>query len=150
MLLLWSLKRRRLGFHNLNFRLVCFKAQLKKCKGVGLCCTHNPYSMILVTNLTLVMVNLLYVPTNALFVFNGFLARMLLLLVVGTCTTHLAFYIMLVLMHVVRLIIVRNMAGWKHITNGQKMLSHCTIFQGCPCLNFNHGNIKAYFSKNFT
>jgi hypothetical protein len=48
---------------------------------------------------------------ECLVVFNGFLARMLLLLVVGTCTTHLAFSIMLVLMHVVRLIIVRNMAG---------------------------------------
>jgi len=27
------------------------------------------------------------------------------------------------------------------------MLSHCTLFQRCPCLNFNHGNIRAYFSK---
>jgi len=27
------------------------------------------------------------------------------------------------------------------------MLSHCTIFQGCPHLNFNHGNIRTYFSK---
>ncbi len=26
------------------------------------------------------------------------------------------------------------------------MLSHCTVFQGCPYLNFNHDNIGAYFS----
>jgi hypothetical protein len=32
---------------------------------------------------------------------------------------------------------------------GPKMLSHCIVFQGCPCLNFNHGNIGAYFSKVF-
>jgi hypothetical protein len=31
-------------------------------------------------------------------------------------------------------------AGW-----GAKMLSHCIFFQGCPCLNFNHGNIGAFF-----
>jgi hypothetical protein len=33
----------------------------------------------------------------------------------------------------------------KHIMGGSKMLSHCTVFQGCPCLNSNHGNIGAYF-----
>jgi hypothetical protein len=27
------------------------------------------------------------------------------------------------------------------------MLSHCIVFQGCPCLNFNHSNIGAYFSN---
>jgi len=31
---------------------------------------------------------------------------------------------------------------------GAKMLSHCIAFQGCPCLNFNHGDIGAYFSKH--
>jgi len=30
-----------------------------------------------------------------------------------------------------------------------KMLSHCIVFQGCPCLNFNHGNFQAYFPKIF-
>jgi len=54
---------------------------------------------------------------------------------------------------------------WSHIKNGQwkwvkahylgrrgggaKMLSHCNVFQGCPCLNFSHDNIGAYFSKLF-
>jgi hypothetical protein len=32
---------------------------------------------------------------------------------------------------------------------GPKLLSHCTVFQGCPCLNFNHNNIWANFSKLF-
>jgi hypothetical protein len=39
--------------------------------------------------------------------------------------------------------------GWKHTTGGPKMLSHCIVFEGCPCLNFNHGNIGAYFSNFF-
>jgi hypothetical protein len=111
MFILWSLKRRRLRFHNLNLRLICFKTQLRKCKkGVGLCCTHNPYSMILVTNLTLLIhkVNLLCASMNALFMLNGFLARMLSLLVAGTLTTHLALHNMLVLMHVARLMITRE------------------------------------------
>ncbi len=89
------MKRRRLRFHNLNLRLICFKTQLKEYKkGVGLCCTHSPYSMILVANLTLVMVNLLCVPTSAMFVLNCFLIRMLFLLVASTCTTlHQAYYV---------------------------------------------------------
>jgi len=29
------------------------------------------------------------------------------------------------------------------------MLSHCIVFQGCLCLNFNHSNIGAYFFPNF-
>jgi hypothetical protein len=47
------------------------------------------------------------------------------------------------------------MRTWKliwvktHYGGGSKMLSHCIVFQGCPCLNSNHGNIKAYFSKPF-
>jgi hypothetical protein len=119
--LFWSLKRRRLGFHNFNLRLACFKTQLRKCKkGMGLCCTHNPYYMILVANLTSMMVNLLCVLTSALFVLNGFLARMLLLLVVGTCTTHLALHIMLVLMHVARLMIVRKHGRVKTHYRGAK------------------------------
>jgi hypothetical protein len=39
--------------------------------------------------------------------------------------------------------------GESTLWRGPKMLSHCTVFQGCPCLNFNHGNIIAYFSKFF-
>jgi hypothetical protein len=39
--------------------------------------------------------------------------------------------------------------GWKHTTRGPKTLSYCIVFQGCPCLNFNHGNIGAYFCKCF-
>jgi hypothetical protein len=34
---------------------------------------------------------------------------------------------------------------WNHTMEGLKMLSHCIVFQGCPCLNFNHGNIGTYF-----
>jgi hypothetical protein len=77
---------------------------------VGLCCTHNLYSMILVTNLTLMIhkVNLLCVSMNALFVLNGFLAKMLLLVVASTFTTHLALHTMLILMHVAKLMITRK------------------------------------------
>jgi len=32
---------------------------------------------------------------------------------------------------------------------GGEMLSHCIVFQGCPCLNFNYGNIGTCFSKKF-
>jgi hypothetical protein len=31
--------------------------------------------------------------------------------------------------------------GESTLEGGSKMLSHYTIFQGCPCLNFNHCNI---------
>ncbi len=42
-----------------------------------------------------------------------------------------------------------SIEGEKHTTRGPKLLSCCNDFQGCPCLNFNHGNIGAYFSKLF-
>lgn len=35
--------------------------------------------------------------------------------------------------------------GWKHIMQGQ----NCIVFQRCPCLIFNHGNIRAYFFEFF-
>jgi hypothetical protein len=38
--------------------------------------------------------------------------------------------------------------GENTLQGGPKMLSHCTILQWCPCLNFNHGNIGAYFFQN--
>jgi hypothetical protein len=66
--------------------------------------------VILVTNLILMIhkVNLLCASMDALFVLNDFLARMLLLLVACTLTTHLALHNMLVLMHVARLMIIRK------------------------------------------
>jgi hypothetical protein len=37
--------------------------------------------------------------------------------------------------------------GESTLQGGPKMLSHYIVFQGCPCLNFNHGDIGTYFSK---
>ncbi len=34
---------------------------------------------------------------------------------------------------------------WKHTMGGPKMLSHCTILQRCPCLNFNHDILEHIF-----
>jgi hypothetical protein len=35
--------------------------------------------------------------------------------------------------------------GWKHTMKGPKNFLHYIIFQGCPCLNFNHVTINKDF-----
>jgi hypothetical protein len=39
--------------------------------------------------------------------------------------------------------------GENTLQGGPKMLSHYIVFHGCPCLNFNHDNFGASFSKVF-